>query len=38
MSTPSWKMETRGSAVASPLSVVLPRMTQPLVLGDWFWT
>jgi hypothetical protein len=36
--TPSWNTDTRGSTVASPLSEVMPRITKPGLLGDWFWT
>ena len=36
--TPSWKTETRGSLKAVPRSEVMPRITKPGLLGDWFCT
>ena len=36
--TPSWKIETRVSSVAEPESEVMPRITKPELLFDWFWT
>ena len=36
--TPSWNTDTRGSAVAAPLSEVMPRITKPGLFGDWFCT